>query len=73
MGSSMPKITNLPFHSTDDFKLDRQKALGVWILRQLPEYRNSAVVRSRDPEMLAKCDIVIDVGGVYDHATLRYE
>lgn len=49
------------------------EAMGVWMLRQLPQYRNSKVVRSRDLSVLEKLDIVIDVGGVYDHASLRYD
>ena len=49
------------------------EAMGVWLLRQLPAYRRSKVVRSRDPAVLDKLDIVIDVGGVYDHAVLRYD
>jgi len=50
------------------------EAMGVFLLRQLPDYRNSAVVRSRDLEVLAtKADIVIDVGGVYDHSALAYD
>jgi uncharacterized UPF0160 family protein len=49
------------------------EALGVWMLRQLPEYRNSKVVRSRDPKVLEKLPIVIDVGGIYDHDALRYD
>lgn len=49
------------------------EAMGVWMLRQIPEYRNAKVVRSRDLEVLAKLDIVIDVGAVYDHALLRYD
>ena len=49
------------------------EALGVWLLRQLPTYRHSPVVRSRDLAVLDTCDIVIDVGGVYDHATLKYD
>jgi uncharacterized UPF0160 family protein len=49
------------------------EAMGVWMLRQIPEYRNAQVVRSRDLEVLAKLDIVIDVGAVYDHAVLRYD
>lgn len=43
------------------------------MLRQLSEYRNAKVVRSRDLEVLDKLDIVIDVGGVYDHSKLRYD
>lgn len=49
------------------------EAMGVWMLRQIAAYRNARVVRSRDTEVLAKLDIVIDVGGDYDHATLRYD
>ena len=49
------------------------EAMGVWMLRQLPQYRNSKVVRSRDKEVLKDLDIVIDVGGVYDHSILRYD
>jgi len=49
------------------------EALGCWLLRQLPEYAGAAVVRSRDPEILEKCDIVIDVGGVYDLSRLLFD
>ncbi len=49
------------------------EAMGVWMLRQLPEYRNSNVVRSRDLKVLDPLDIVIDVGGVYDNASRRYD
>mmetsp|Transcript_8421 Transcript_8421/g.17476 ORF Transcript_8421/g.17476 Transcript_8421/m.17476 type:complete len:406 (-) Transcript_8421:52-1269(-) len=49
------------------------EAMGCFLLRQLPEYRLSRIVRSRDPKILETCDIVIDVGGVYDHDKLRYD
>jgi uncharacterized UPF0160 family protein len=49
------------------------EALGVWLLRQLPKWRDATCFRSRNPEVLAPLDIVIDVGGVYDHALLRYD
>ncbi|CAB9500422.1 UPF0160 protein MYG1, mitochondrial [Seminavis robusta] len=49
------------------------EAMGVWMLRQTPTYRNAKVVRSRDPKVLDTLDIVIDVGGIYDHAKLRYD
>ena len=29
--------------------------------------------RSRDPEVLKSCDIVVDVGGVYDEAAQRFD
>ena len=95
------------------------EAMGVWMLRQVPAYRNSKVVRSRDLKVLEDLgeqytaskgikgsniltkitvlkkythpliisslianllpplstfkDIVIDVGGIYDHSKLRYD
>lgn len=49
------------------------EALGVWMLRQLPKWRDSALIRSRDHDVLDTCDIVIDVDGVYDHSKLRYD
>jgi hypothetical protein len=42
------------------------EALGVWLLRQLPQYHLSKVVRTRDEQLLKDLDVVIDVGGVYD-------
>ena len=39
----------------------------------MPLYRHATVVRSRDPTVLETCDIVIDVGGIYDHSKLRYD
>lgn len=49
------------------------EAMGVWLLQQLPAFRRSAVVRSRDALVLDPLDIVIDVGGIYNHETLRYD
>eukprot|EP00927_Polykrikos_kofoidii_P079138 TRINITY_DN75932_c0_g1_i1.p1 TRINITY_DN75932_c0_g1~~TRINITY_DN75932_c0_g1_i1.p1 ORF type:complete len:456 (+),score=74.08 TRINITY_DN75932_c0_g1_i1:80-1447(+) len=49
------------------------EALGCWLLRQLPAYAHAAVVRSRDPDVLSGCDIVIDVGGVYDPASYKFD
>jgi len=49
------------------------EAMGCFLLRQLPEYRLSRIVRSRDPKVLETCDIVIDVGGVYDHEKKHYD
>jgi uncharacterized UPF0160 family protein len=29
--------------------------------------------RTRDPDQLKECDIVVDVGGIFDHETKRYD
>lgn len=49
------------------------EALAVYLLRQLPENRQASLVRTRDPELLKTCDIVVDVGGVHDHNIARYD
>jgi len=38
----------------------------VYMLRLLPEYKDSLLVRSRNPELLEACDIIVDVQGQYD-------
>lgn len=43
------------------------------MLKQLPEYKDAEIVRSRDPAVLSAQTIVVDVGGVYDPATHRYD
>jgi len=36
-------------------------------------FPNLEIVRTTDEQLLAECDIVIDVGGVYDHGERRYD
>jgi len=43
------------------------------MLKLLPQYKNAEIVRSRDPTVLEECDIVVDVGGVYDPTKHRYD
>lgn len=49
------------------------EALAVHMLRQLPLYRDSTLVRTRDPKVLEGCHTVVDVGGEYDDARNRYD
>jgi uncharacterized UPF0160 family protein len=42
------------------------EALAVYMLRLLPAYSSSTLVRTRDPAKLAECHTVVDVGGEYD-------
>lgn len=47
--------------------------LAVYMLQQLPKYRNSRVLRTRDNAMLDTCDIVVDVGSVFDPEKFRFD
>ena len=49
------------------------EALAVYMLRCLPDYKDAEILRSRDPEKLADCDIVVDVGGEFDPSRHRYD
>lgn len=49
------------------------EALACYMLKQLPEYKDAEIVRSRNPDVLSTCDILVDVGGVYDPDTHRYD
>ena len=42
------------------------EALGCFLLKQMPQFKDADVVRTRDPKVLQGLDIVIDVGATYD-------
>ncbi|PAA87143.1 hypothetical protein BOX15_Mlig029752g2, partial [Macrostomum lignano] len=46
---------------------------ACFMLKQLPQYRSAIVKRSRDPAVLKDCDVVVDVGGVFDPKILRFD
>ncbi|KAL5335878.1 metal-dependent protein hydrolase [Aspergillus crustosus] len=49
------------------------EALAVYLLRLLPTYSSSPLIRTRDPALLQTCHTVVDVGGEYDPTTNRYD
>ncbi|KAI9734952.1 MAG: hypothetical protein M1834_002032 [Cirrosporium novae-zelandiae] len=49
------------------------EALAVYLLRLLPSYRESTLIRTRDPTLLETCQIVVDVGGEYSPTNNRYD
>lgn len=49
------------------------EVLACFFLRQLPEYKDAEIIRTRDPTQLAECDIVVDVGGEFDPKRHRYD
>ncbi len=53
------------FHPDDVF--------AVAAFQLLLEVENMQVIRTRDDEVISSGDYVVDVGGVYDHGTFRYD
>ena len=43
------------------------------MLSVLPAYQEAVIVRTRDPAKLERCQIVVDVGAVYDAKALRFD
>ncbi|RAL09272.1 MYG1 family protein [Aspergillus homomorphus CBS 101889] len=65
--------TSSPLIGTHNGHFHADEALAVYLLRLLPTYSASPLIRTRDPAQLATCHTVVDVGGEYDPATNRYD
>lgn len=48
-------------------------ALACFMLKCLPRYKGAQIIRSRDESILKDCDVVVDVGGVYDPDAQRFD
>lgn len=66
-GSAAPVI------GTHNGHFHADEALAVYLLRLLPEYKHASLVRTRDPDTLNNCTVVVDVGGVHDDSLFRYD
>ncbi|KAF2117864.1 metal-dependent protein hydrolase [Lophiotrema nucula] len=62
-----------PLIGTHSGHFHADEALAVSMLRLLPTYANSPLVRTRDPEVLSTCHTVVDVGAEYDSGKNRYD
>eukprot|EP00878_Enallax_costatus_P019264 GHUV01020320.1.p1 GENE.GHUV01020320.1~~GHUV01020320.1.p1 ORF type:complete len:227 (+),score=47.31 GHUV01020320.1:702-1382(+) len=49
------------------------EALGCFMLKQTSAFRECEIVRSRDSAVLSDCDVIIDVGGVYEPNNNRFD
>jgi uncharacterized UPF0160 family protein len=58
---------------THDGTFHCDEALAVFLLRLTATYLAADVKRSRDPVILDACDIVVDVGAVYDESKQRFD
>lgn len=75
MAESAPKRlkTDAPLIGTHNGHFHADEALAVHMLRMLPDYRDSPLLRTRDAQALATCHTVVDVGGEYDASRNRYD
>ncbi|MGL5936348.1 MAG: MYG1 family protein [Cetobacterium sp.] len=59
--------------ATHDGIFHVDEVLAIFMLMQLPEYKDAKVIRTRDKELLKTADVLVDVGNVYDHSKRRYD
>jgi uncharacterized UPF0160 family protein len=73
--SPLPKRQKMasPLIGTHNGHFHADEALAVYLLRLLPTYKDSPLVRTRDPAVLATCHTVVDVGGEYVTENNRYD
>ncbi|POI24435.1 hypothetical protein CIB84_011814, partial [Bambusicola thoracicus] len=79
-GPKRARTEPAPRIGTHDGTFHCDEALACYLLRLLPRYRphpipqqDAEVVRTRDPQRLAQCDVLVDVGGEYDPERHRYD
>ncbi|CAB3233241.1 unnamed protein product [Arctia plantaginis] len=58
---------------THDGVFHCDEVLACFMLKSLPEYKDAEIVRTRDMSKLETCDIVVDVGAVFDHEKKQYD
>lgn len=59
--------------ATHNGKFHADEVFAVSLLRNLDRFKEAEIIRTRDNELLKTADIVLDVGGVYDPLTHRYD
>ncbi|MFA6445920.1 MAG: MYG1 family protein [Candidatus Paceibacterota bacterium] len=58
---------------THDGRFHADEVFAIALLKMIPEFKNTKLIRSRDQKIIEKADIVLDVGGVYDPLKYRFD
>jgi uncharacterized UPF0160 family protein len=76
-GLVISKLSDAPENAvvigTHDGTFHCDEALAISMLKMLPQYSQATILRTRKPDMLDACNIVVDVGAKYDPASNRYD
>lgn len=70
--SIMSEVKRLKI-GTHDGIFHCDEVLACYMLQQLPKYSSAEIVRTRKPELIDACDIVVDVGSVFDVEKNRFD
>ncbi|KAG5484627.1 hypothetical protein CUR178_07218 [Leishmania enriettii] len=72
-GSSCGSSAAKPIICTHNGSFHCDEAMACGLLRHVPEYHEAIVLRTRDPKQIDACDVVVDVGAIYDAGKNRYD
>ena len=66
-------IMTSSLYATGQIRIMSLQVLACYMLKKLPEFSDARIVRTRNESVLETCDVVVDVGGVYDSSKHRYD
>lgn len=66
-------VSGAPLIGTHNGSFHCDEALACGMLKMLPAYKNSPIIRTRDMDILEQCNIVVDVGAKYEASRHRYD
>lgn len=58
---------------THDGNFHCDEALACFMIKLLPQYKDARIIRTREECKLNSCDIVVDVGSIYDFKKNRFD
>lgn len=73
VSAMVAKTPSVPVIATHDGGFHCDEALAIGMLKLLPTYKDSPIVRTRNVDIQAQCDMVVDVGATYDASKHRYD
>ena len=69
----LKKLHSVKIIGTHNGTFHCDEVLACCMLKLLPQYEDAEIVRTRDQTVLNTCDVVVDVGGVYEPTSHRYD
>uniref|UniRef100_A0A1B0D999 Uncharacterized protein n=1 Tax=Phlebotomus papatasi TaxID=29031 RepID=A0A1B0D999_PHLPP len=70
MSESSEKVKTIGTH---DGRFHCDEALACFMLQRLDQYKDAEIIRTRKDDILDTCDIVVDVGSVFDKEKNRFD
>ncbi|KAL6926180.1 hypothetical protein ACO0SA_003859 [Hanseniaspora valbyensis] len=67
------EMSSIKYIITHSGSFHADEALGVAMLRMLPRFQNHQLIRSRDPKVWEKADIILDVGAEFDAKLNKFD